>query len=304
MDPQRPFSEPLCEVQQSPVTTRIGMPRVSVIVPTCNRAQFLQEAVESVLGQTFRDFELIVVDDGSTDCTPYLVKRWEDQVRWIRQEKLGVSRARNTGIRAARGRYVSFLDSDDLWSKGKLEIQVAFLDANPHFGVCYTDEVWIRKGRQVNPRKIHGKYSGWIFDRCLPLCIISPSSAMIRKEILVAVGGFDENLPVCEDYDLWLRIASRFPIYFIDKKLIVKRGGHADQLSNRSWGNDRYRVLALEKQVSCDHLTSHERRATLAMLRRKCLILASGCLKRGKTEEGIKYRDLAERYGHAMGDDG
>jgi glycosyltransferase involved in cell wall biosynthesis len=279
------------------------MPRVSVIVPTCNRAQFLQEAVESVLDQTFRDFELIVVDDGSTDCTPYLVKRWEDQIRCIRQEKLGVSRARNTGIRAARGRYLSFLDSDDLWSKAKLETQVAFLDANPHYPVCYTDEVWIRKGRQVNPRKIHEKYSGWIFDRCLPLCIISPSSAMVRKEVINAVGGFDENLPVCEDYDLWLRIASRFPIYFIDRKLIVKRGGHADQLSNRSWGNDRYRVLALEKQLSCDHLTPHERKVTLAMLRRKCLILASGCLKRGKTEEGTKYRALAEKYRQAMGDD-
>jgi len=279
------------------------MPRVSVIIPTYNRACFLQEAVESVLNQTFRGFELIVVDDGSTDCTPYVLQKWEAPIRWVRQENSGVSRARNVGIRAARGRYISFLDSDDLWLRDKLEAQVSFLDTNPHYAVCYTDEMWVRRGRRVNPKKVHRKYSGWIFDRCLPLCIISPSSAMIRREVLDIVGYFDEDLPVCEDYDLWLRIASRFPIFFLDKKLIIKRGGHADQLSTRSWGNDRYRVLALEKQLSQDHLTPQERRATLEMLQRKCLILASGFLKRRRIEEGMKYRALAETHGQGMGDD-
>lgn len=278
------------------------MPRVSVIIPTCNRAHFLQEAVESVLNQTFHDFELIVVDDGSTDCTPYVLRKWEDRIRWVRQENSGVSRARNVGIRAARSRYLSFLDSDDLWLRKKLENQVAFLDANPHYPVCYTDEVWIRKGKRVNPKRVHRKYSGWIFEQCLPLCIISPSSAMIRREVLNALGGFDEALPVCEDYDLWLRIASRFPIFFLPEKLIIKRGGHADQLSNRSWGNDRYRVLALEKLLSQDDLPPRERRVALQMLRRKCLILGNGFLKRGKIEEGLKYRALAEKYGHELGD--
>ncbi len=278
------------------------MPRVSVIIPTCNRAHLLQEAVESVLNQTLRDFELIVVDDGSTDCTPHLLIKWKDQIRWVRQENAGVSRARNVGVRSSRGRYVSFLDSDDLWLRNKLEIQVAFLDANPQYAVCYTDEMWIRKGRRVNPGKIHKKYSGWIFEQCLPLCIISPSSAMMRREVLEAVGDFDESLPVCEDYDLWLRVASRYPIFFLDKKLIIKRGGHADQLSNRSWGNDRYRVLALEKQISQDHLMPHERRAALQMLHRKCLILSNGFLKRGKVEDGMRYSALAEKYGRSLGD--
>ncbi len=273
------------------------MTRVSVIIPTHNRASFLQEAVESVLAQTFQDFELIVVDDGSTDCTPYAVRRWKDRIRWVRQENSGVSRARNAGIRTARGRYLSFLDSDDLWLKEKLETQVDFLDANPHYAVCYTDEIWIRKGRQVNPKKIHRKYSGWIFDRCLPLCIISPSSAMMRREVLDAVGEFDEGLPVCEDYDLWLRISSRFPVFSLGKKLIVKRGGHADQLSSRSWGNDRYRVSALEKQITQVHLTPEERRAALETLQRKCQILANGFLKRGKIEEGRRYESLAQKYG-------
>lgn len=278
------------------------MPRVSVIIPTYNRAYFLHQAIESVLNQTFRDFELIVVDDGSTDATPYLLEKWRGKIRWVRQQNSGVSRARNVGIRVARGRYLSFLDSDDLWLREKLEAQVGFLDANPHYLVCYTDEVWVRKGRQVNPKSIHRKYSGWIFDRCLPLCIISPSSAMMRREVLGTVGEFDENLPVCEDYDLWLRIASRFPIFFLDKKLIVKRGGHADQLSNRSWGNDRYRVLALQKQLTQNRLTARQRRATVEMLQRKCLILARGFLKRGRVEEGTNYRALAGRWAQQMGD--
>jgi glycosyltransferase involved in cell wall biosynthesis len=278
------------------------MPRVSVIIPTRNRAYFLQQAIGSVLDQTFRDLEVIVVDDGSTDATPYVLQKWKDRIRVVRQENSGVSRARNMGIRAARGRYLSLLDSDDLWLKDKLEVQVRFLDANPHYAVCYTDEVWVRRGRRVNPKKSHRKYSGWIYDRCLPLCIISPSSALMRRGVLDAVGLFDENLPVCEDYDLWLRVASRFPIFFLDRKLIIKRGGHADQLSNRSWGNDRYRVVALEKQLSLNHLTPGEHRATVEMLRRKCLILANGFFKRGNMEAGIQYRDLAEKWGQGIQD--
>jgi glycosyltransferase involved in cell wall biosynthesis len=280
------------------------MPRVSVIIPTYNRAYFLYEAIGSVLNQTYRDFEIIVVDDGSTDLTPYLLRKWQGQVRWVRQENAGVSRARNAGIRVARGRYLAFLDSDDLWIREKLAIQVAFLEANPQYRVCYTDELWIRRGRRVNPKKIHGKYSGWIFCRCLPLCIISPSSVLMRREVLEAVGDFDETLPVCEDYELWLRVAARFPIFFIDQKLIIKRGGHADQLSNRSWGNDRYRVIALQKQLSETHLSPQERREALETLQRKCLILAGGFLKRGKVEEGRQYKALADQWGRQMGEEG
>jgi glycosyltransferase involved in cell wall biosynthesis len=272
------------------------MPKVSVILPTHNRAYLVSEAIESVLNQTFHDFELVVVDDGSTDLTPHVLQRWGGRIRCVRQENAGVSRARNVGIGVARGRYLSFLDSDDLWLPRKLESQVKFLDANPHYAACYTDEVWIRRGKRVNPKQIHRKYSGWIFDRCLPLCIISPSSVMLRREIIDTVGCFDETLPVCEDYDLWLRTASRFPIFFIDEQLIVKRGGHADQLSTRSWGNDRYRVVALQKQLSQDHLATHERRAALEMLDKKCRILAGGFFKRGRTEEGMKYQAIRENY--------
>ena len=272
------------------------MARVSVIIPTYNRLPKVREAIDSVLKQTYRDFELWVVDDGSTDGTGQALKVLGKKIKYVSQANRGVSVARNLGLRVSRGMYVAYLDSDDLWEPRKLEIQVRCLEANPQFPLCYTDEIWIRKGVRVNPRKKHAKYSGWIFERCLPLCIISPSSALMKRALFQEIEGFDENLPVCEDYDFWLRITCRYPVLFIDRKLIVKRGGHPDQLSNRSWGNDRYRVMALEKLLSFQDLKAEEREMVSRELVRKCHILFRGYNKRGKREEGRKYEELAKRY--------
>jgi len=258
----------------------------------------LREAIHSVLKQDFEDFELIVVDDGSTDGTIEEIRRFGGRVRLLQHsENRGVSAARNKGILHAKGKYVAFLDSDDQWVKGKLKIQVTFLEENPHYPLCYTDEIWIRKGKRVNPMVKHAKYSGWIFEKCLPLCIISPSSAIMRKTLFSKVGLFDEALPVCEDYDLWLRISARFPIFFINKKLIIKRGGHSDQLSNRSWGNDRYRVIALEKLLSEPTVAHEEREMILKEMKKKCQILHQGFLKRGKEIEAKYYQEVMRRYG-------
>jgi len=274
------------------------MPKVSIVIPTYNRLLMLKEAVESVLAQDFEDFELIIVDDGSTDETGNEIKRYGGRVRLLQHsENRGVSVARNEGIRHSKGKYITFLDSDDLWVKGKLKIQVAFLDDNPQYPLCYTDEIWIRKGRRVNPRFKHAKYSGWIFEKCLPLCTVSPSSAMMRKTLFPKVGLFDEAFPVCEDYDFWLRVSARFPIFFINKKLIVKRGGHPDQLSQRSWGNDRYRVMALEKLLSEPCITSEEREMILGEMKRKCQVLSKGFFKRGNEMEGKHYQEIMRRYG-------
>jgi glycosyltransferase involved in cell wall biosynthesis len=272
--------------------------KVSVIIPTYNRLPMVKEAVESVLIQDVEDLEVIVVDDGSTDGTSEEISQFGGRVKLLRNdENRGVSAARNKGILHSRGKYVAFLDSDDLWVKGKLRAQTVFLDDNPHYPLCYTDEIWIRRGKRVNPKLKHAKYSGWIFEKCLPLCTISPSSSMMRRTLFSRVGLFDEALPVCEDYDFWLRVALRYPVFFIPRKLIVKRGGHPDQLSNRSWGNDRYRVIALEKLLSEPSLGPSDRERVLEEMKTKCRILSKGFFKRGNELEGRRYQEMMRQYG-------
>ena len=273
------------------------MPAVTVIIPTFNREQFLKEAVDSVLSQTYDDFELIVVDDGSTDKTKKMLQDYGQRLTYIFQENRGVSAARNRGIAEAKGELISFLDSDDLWKRDKLSIQTDLMKSQKGVMISFTDEIWIRKGVRVNPMKKHQKHSGRIYEKCLPLCIISPSSVMIRRELFDTVGLFDETLSVCEDYDLWLRISSRYPVFFIDKKLIVKRGGHPDQLSNRSWGNDRLRITALLKMLKDNHLDEKQKQIIEQELIRKCRVLVNGYLKRGNIEQGNRYKALMEKYG-------
>lgn len=256
---------------------------VSVIVPTFNRRNFLQKAVESVLAQTFPDFELLIVDDGSTDSTErYCAGLRDARIRYFRQENRGVSAARNHGIRKARAEWIAFLDSDDLWQPRKLEAQLDSVGTSCEHPVVYTDEIWIRRGRRVNPKKKHGKYGGWIYDRCLPLCIISPSSALLHRKVLKRCGLFDTRFPVCEDYDLWLRVTATFPVLFLQQPLIVKVGGHQDQLSRSRWGLDRYRVRAMEKAIGSGTLTPLQEKWTARELARKTSILSTGYGNRKK----------------------
>ena len=275
------------------------MPQVSVIIPTYNRAHVVGEAIDSVLAQTYGDLELIVVDDGSRDETREIVSSYGPQVTYLHQEHRGVSAARNRGIERARGESLSFLDSDDLWLKEKLSLQMECMKSHPKILICYTDEIWIRKGVRVNPMKKHRKYSGMIFEQCLPLCIVSPSSVMIKRQLLDEVGVFDETLEVCEDYDLWLRISARYPIQFIEKPLIVKRGGHEDQLSKKWNGQDRFRIKALVKLLEEDYISPNQRELAWGELVKKCTIYGKGCIKRGKKEEGEKVLALTEKYNPA-----
>jgi len=267
---------------------------VSVIIPSFNRAYCLPECIRSVLRQS--GFELIVVNDGSTDDTVKVLKSFSD-IRVIHlANNQGVSYARNQGIEQAKGSLICFLDSDDLWEIGKLEAQVKWMQDHPECQAVYTDEIWIRNGVRVNPMFKHQKYSGDIFKQCLPLCIVSPSSVMLRKTLLDEVGVFDESMPVCEDYDLWLRIAVRYPFTFLNDQLIIKRGGHKDQLSRKYWGMDRWRIYALEKLLRGDDLNSEQREWVKDMLIEKSTILIKGFEKRGKTEEAGIYRNLLAAY--------
>ena len=268
---------------------------ISVVIPTYNRRHWLPETIQSVLQQTFPPHEVIVVDDGSTDGTGEWLQKAFPQVRYLWQQQSGPSAARNQGARLATGNWLAFLDSDDRWLPAKLERQVAFLQEHPEFQAVHTNEIWIRNGRRVNPKKRHQKFGGWIYPQCLPLCIISPSSILLSRELWEWSGGFDESLPACEDYDLWLRIAAEHPIGYLDEPLIVKYGGHADQLS-RQWGLDRYRVRALEKMLQCPQLRPDWREATRQMLLQKCHILIQGFEKHRRFEEAKQFRIILNRW--------
>ena len=275
-------------------------PLVSVIIPTFNRSGMLKEAVDSVLAQDFRNFELIVVDDGSTDNTPQLLDGYAENITVLRQKNAGVSAARNRGIRSASGQLIAFLDSDDLWLPQKLSKQVDFFISTPDARVCQTEEIWVRNGVRVNPGRRHKKDSGKRFERFVSLCLVSPSAVMLRRGIFDETGLFDERLPACEDYDLWLRIGCRYPVHLIDTPLIVKRGGHPDQLS-KSPGLDRFRIRALLKILESGLLSDTQNAAAASALVEKCRIYGDGCAKRGKTDEAAYYENVAARYRTRIG---
>ena len=267
------------------------MPRVSVIIPTFNRAAPVREAVASVLAQTCRDFELLVVDDGSTDATLEALASFFGEIRLLRtSRRRGVSAARNLGAAASRGEWLAFLDSDDMWLPEKLARQLAQLEAHPELELCQTGETWVRRGVRVNPPQTHVKEGGQIFFRSLERCLISPSAVVMSRRLFEAAGGFDEELPACEDYDLWLRLW-RYEVGLVPEPLVIKRGGHADQLS-RQWGLDRFRIRALMKLLQGPDLPDAHRRAAANTLKEKCVIYAQGCVKRGKADEARFYREL------------
>jgi glycosyltransferase involved in cell wall biosynthesis len=269
---------------------------ISVIIPTHNRAELLTRALASVFAQTFAPAEVIVVDDGSTDHTEEVVRDRFPQASYFRQPQQGVSRARNLGIQQAQGEWLSFLDSDDEWLPHKLALQRHALQHKPPCRLCHTDEIWIRRGKRVNPMKKHTKHGGAIFQHCLPRCVISPSSVMIHRAVFERVGHFDESLPVCEDYDLWLRICARYEVFYVPEKLLVKYGGHDDQLSAQYWGMDRFRIRALEKILEGENLSSPDREAVLRVLQEKIDIVAAGARKRNNLALVQEYAQKRRQY--------
>jgi glycosyltransferase involved in cell wall biosynthesis len=262
---------------------------ISVIITTYNRKDLVGRAIESVLAQTRLPDEIILVDDGSSDDTSQFIKVKYPQIKYIWQENQGISNARNTGISLAGSNWIAFLDSDDEWMPFKLKNQLNALNKKPYYKICHANEIWIRNDRRVNPMKKHEKSGGYIFKNCLPLCVISPSSVIIHHSVFDRYGKFDESLPVCEDYDLWLRFCAFLPILFLDKPQIIKYGGHKDQLSQKYWGMDRFRIIALEKIVENPDISSENKNAALKMLIYKIDIYMQGARKREKSEEIKNY---------------
>jgi glycosyltransferase involved in cell wall biosynthesis len=269
--------------------------KISVIIPSWNRADRLAAALDSVHAQSIAPHEIIVVDDGSTDNTREQVTRHYPDVHYLYQQNKGVSSARNTGITAATGDWIALLDSDDRWEPLKLERQRHAIHAQPGHKLCHSDEIWIRNGKRVNPMKKHAKHGGKIFSQCLPLCVISPSAVMIHRDLFNDVGLFDESLPACEDYDLWLRICALYPVLYVDQPLIIKVGGHADQLSRRYWGMDRFRIQALEKILAAGVLNEQDHADALHVLLEKLAIMIQGAEKRDNRTLADRYRDKQRR---------
>ena len=273
------------------------MPQITVILPTWNRAKWLKKSVESVLSQTFQDFELIVVDDASADSTEEVLESYSGKIRTIfLPENLGVSAARNTAIMQSDSKWIAFLDSDDFWHTEKLEKQIKHTKIFPEYKIHFTDEIWIRNGIRVNPKNKHMKKEGWIFKPSLPLCLMAPSTVMLRRSLLERHGMFDEDLPVCEDYDLWLRLTAYNPVALLNEKLMTRQGGHSDQLSKKLWGIDRFRVQSLQKILSQENLCPEDRTAAIQMLRKKCEILIKGFRNRGKMKEIRVYQKIAQNF--------
>ena len=259
-------------------------PLVSVIIPTFNRAEVVSRAVNSVLNQTFKDFECIVVDDGSTDGTDSVLLGFADKIKVIKTENRGVSAARNTGAKLAAGKYIAFLDSDDEWKPQKLQKQCDFMRQSG-FRISQTDETWVRNGKFVNKSAKYIRPSGDIFYNCLEVCAVTPSSVMMERELFFEYGGFDGTFPVCEDYDLWLRMSLKEKFGLIDEPLIIKYGGNADQLSNSAC-LDKYRMISLFNMLQKNKdLNEDQQKAVREVLAKKVKIYSEGAKKRGKFDE-------------------
>jgi glycosyltransferase involved in cell wall biosynthesis len=275
------------------------MPHVAVIIPTYNRSTLIERAVQSVLAQRWRDFELIVVDDGSIDGTEGLpVLRSDPRLRFVRYaENRGVSYARNTGVRESTAPWIAFLDSDDEWLPAKLEKQMAWTKENPGAPIVQTKEFWIRQGKRVNPPKTHEKFAGDLFAASLERCMITPSSVLLTRELFDETGGFDESYPACEDYDLWLRIAARYRVGLIDECLLRRYGGHGDQLSATVPVLDKYRIRSLCSLLERGMLSTEQDVLARASLCKRARIVAQGYEKRGNDEEFRRYEALIKRFG-------
>lgn len=265
---------------------------ISVVIPTYNRCSAVCEAIESVQNQTLPANEIIVVDDGSEDGTAAHIAKRFPGVQLISQSNHGVSHARNQGVQIASYSWIGFLDSDDRWFPKKLAVQMQAINEYPEFKLCHCDEHWIRNGKRVNPMNKHQKRGGDIFEHCLPLCAISPSAVLIHQSLFSTVGLFDESLPACEDYDLWLRICARFPVLFVDQALLEKTGGHEDQLSRKYWGMDRFRLQALAKLLRSNELSTIQTELTKAVFKKKFEILQTGAKKRANESFALELEQL------------
>lgn len=272
-------------------------PFFSVIIPTYNRADFLKIAIESVLNQSFKNFQLVIVDDGSTDRTKALINSYQDnRLLYTYSQNRGVSSARNLGISLSTGKYLSFLDSDDRFRNDKLQITYNTIKEHPEIKIFHSEEIWYQNGRLLGQKIYHKKPKGFVFETAVKLCSIGLSTAVINRSVFVEFGNFDETLAACEDYDFWLRVTPTCPVHLIEEALTIKQGGSFDQLSKKYPAMDRFRIYSLEKVLSSKRLTDKDQKIAYNELKRKCEIYIKGAAKRKNTEDIKKYQSLIEKF--------
>jgi glycosyltransferase involved in cell wall biosynthesis len=265
---------------------------VSVVIPTLNRCLLLKRAIDSVLNQSVSPNEVIVIDNGSSDETINMILTNYPDIIFLTEEKIGVSASRNQGIKKSNSEWVAFLDSDDVWEPFKLEKQLTFNNRfKTNFRFIHTNETWIRNGKFLNQMKKHEKSGGDLFKNCLKLCCISPSSSMIKKEVFKDYGFFDEELQVCEDYDMWVRITAKENVGYLSESLVIKYGGHSDQLSKKYWGMDRFRIKSLEKNINSNWFSKDQNKYAYETLIKKLQIVLSGAKNRNNTKLSNIYSE-------------
>jgi len=283
------------------ITRGFKLASISVIVPTFNRVETLPRAINSVLDQIYQDIELWIVDDGSTDeteswvQTELLKENLPIPCHYLRSPNKGVSHARNLAISASSSPWVAFLDSDDEWLPNKLQDQMNYVEKHPDAQLVHGEEIWMRNGVRVNPMKKHQKSGGRIFDRCVELCCISPSTVMIHRDVFQAVGTFREDFPVCEDYELWLRICAKYNVGFLQNPIIKKYGGHDDQLSRKYVAMDYYRIKALEPFLNSDDIDSNEKQLVELTINKKCNVLMRGFKRHNNMDHYNEVESIARK---------
>lgn len=251
---------------------------VDIVIPTYNRKELLKRAVQSVQNQSYKNWKLFIVDDGSTDGTKNISYGKKINIITSKNNR-GVSHARNQGIKHGKADWIAFLDSDDEWLPEKLEKQIKYAKNHPQYPLIHCNEVWFKNGKTFNQKKKHKKQGGRIFIPSVKLCCISPSAVLIKRSLFKTTGLFKESFPVCEDYELWLRITSRYNVGFIDEPLLIKHGGHKDQLSKKYFAMDYWRVKALIPYLKDNNLSQEERETLKKILLAKCKILLKGYTK-------------------------
>jgi glycosyltransferase involved in cell wall biosynthesis len=273
-------------------------PFFSIIIPTYNRADFLKIAINSVIEQSFQDFELIIVDDGSDDATKEVLNCYDTykNIRYIHQPHKGVSETRNKGIRSANGEFICFLDSDDRFRTDKLAVTYKYIKKYPKYKIFHTEEVWYRNGGLLPQKIYHKKPTGFVFENAVKLCCISISTAAINKKVFEKSGLFDISLHACEDYDFWLRVTSEFSVHLIPEYLTIKEGGHRGQQSKKYPAMDKFRIYALAKILNSGCLKPQNHITALEEFKNKCYIYIKGALKRNKHKEVDLYKDLITQF--------